>query len=139
MRQRTLKPLRYLRLYRTMPHTAVEPHYGPSTEVAINFPISGFKNSFMNWYENPDDNVEPDGNTIDGFSQLRILDPLRLVLIESLILDQPTLVKTDGVTDIQHHSDSQRLVLRVGFVDDVLMSEIETVFDFSGIIDKTGI
>lgn len=139
IRQRTIKPIRYLRLYRTMPHTVVEPHYGPSTEAAINFPIVGYKNSFMNWYSNPQDNVEPDGNVVDGFKQLRIIDMQRLKMIDTLVLDKPTIVKTDGVTDVQHHSESQRLILRVGFVDDVLMSELDEVFDFSGIIDKTGI
>ena len=104
------------RFYNIPPGGELEPHIdnhaNAKNKIAFNIPLLGTKNTTTDYYDTPDDNME--SVSAGGFGSLPILvikDRSRLVLIDSLELDQPTLVRTDRIHSVTNPNETSRLVL----------------------------
>jgi len=69
----------------------------------------------MDWYSCPDDNFD---NGRLGFNKTpasKVIDPTKLVKIDSTVIDRPTFVRTDVVHGIINNNNTRRLVLSLRF------------------------
>ena len=108
------------RFYNTPPNGMLIPHIDnlvtAPNKIGFNIPLSGTKNTFMNYYTTPEDNL---GVTLNGgFGSMPaqiIKDKTKLVLIDSFEVDQPTLLRTDMIHSVDNPNDSYRLILGMKF------------------------
>ena len=104
------------RCYNSPPFGGLGPHIDnlptARNKIGLNIPLAGTKNTFMNYYDTPSDNLEITHN--QGFGRMPaqlIKDKNRLVLIDSLEIDQPTLLRTDVIHSVTNPNETYRLVL----------------------------
>jgi hypothetical protein len=112
-------PIRMCRFYLTPAHDFLAPHADGTSDyrspIGLNIPISGYKNTTMDWYSCPDDNFE---NGHLGFNKTpasKVIDPTKLLKIDSTVIDSPTFVRTDVVHGIINDNITRRLVLSLRF------------------------
>ena len=112
-------PIRMCRFYLTPAHNFLIPHADGTSNyrspIGLNIPISGYQNTTMDWYSCPEDNFR-DGNY--GFNKTpasKVIDPTKLVKIDSTVIDRPTFVRTDVVHGIINNNNTRRLVLSLRF------------------------
>ena len=112
-------PIRMCRFYLTPAYDFLEPHAdGMSTRrspIGMNIPIRGYQNTTMDWYSCPEDNFR-DGDY--GFNQTpasKVINPTKLVKIDSTVIDCPTFVRTDVVHGVINNNITRRLVLSLRF------------------------
>jgi hypothetical protein len=103
------------RFYNSPPYYQMPPHIDnhPEAEnkIGFNIPLLGTKDTTMNYYSTPDDNLRL---TYTGFANMpaqTLKDYSKLTLLASFELDKPTLVRTDIIHDIVNQKDSNRLIL----------------------------
>jgi hypothetical protein len=121
---------RLFRFYNTPPYGMLGPHIDnlatAPNKIGFNIPLSGTKNTFMNYYTTPDDNL---GITLSGgFGSMPaqiIKDKSKLVLIDSIEIDKPTVLRTDLIHEVVNPNNSYRLVLGMKYIgkqiEDVLI------------------
>lgn len=104
------------RFYNSPPYGGLGPHIDnlstAKNKIGFNIPLAGTKNTVMNYYTTPEDNLEI-SHTV-GFGNLPaqlIKDKSRLVLIDSLEVDQPTLLRTDVIHEVVNNNETYRLVM----------------------------
>ena len=112
---------RLFRFYNTPPHGMLEPHIDNLAtapyKMGFNIPLSGTKNTFMNYYTTPEDNVSI--SLAGGFGSMPaqiIKDHTKLVLIDSIEIDKPTVLRTDLIHEVVNPNDSYRLVLGMKYI-----------------------
>lgn len=128
---KTLRGLpKLFRFYNTPPYGMLGPHIDNLNEarnkIGFNIPLSGTKNTFMNYYTTSEDNI---GVTqTGGFGSMpaqTIKDKSKLVLIDSIEIDKPTILRTDIIHEVINQNDSYRLVLGMKYIgkkiEDVLV------------------
>ena len=119
------------RFYNTPPFSKLLPHIDnvpkANNKIGFNIPLLGTKNTSMGYYETPKYNLEL---TYLGFgdapTQL-IKDMDKLVFVDSVEIDQPTLVRTDAIHGVDNPNPTNRLVLGMKFIG----SSFEDVFKFN--------
>jgi hypothetical protein len=104
------------RFYNTPPFGSLGHHIdnlsNAANKIGLNIPLAGTKNTAMNYYDTPIDNLEISHNA--GFNNMPaqlIKDKTRLVLIDSLEVDQPTLLRTDVIHEVVNNNETYRLVM----------------------------
>jgi hypothetical protein len=104
------------RCYNSPPFGGLGPHIDnlptAKNKIGFNIPLAGTKNTLMNYYDTPSDNLEQTPDL--GFGQLPaqiIKDKSKLVLIDSFEVDQPTLLRTDRIHSVTNPNETYRLVL----------------------------
>ena len=117
------------RFYNTPPFGALGPHIDnlstAKNRIGFNIPLAGTKNTAMNYYDTPSDNLEITHNLGFGSMPAQLIkDKTRLVLINSLEVDQPTLLRTDVIHSVSNPNDTYRLVLGMKLIG----STFEEVF-----------
>ncbi len=125
---------RLFRFYNTPPNGMLVPHIDniaqAPNKIGFNIPLSGTKNTFMNYYTTPDDNL---GITLSGgFGSMPaqiIKDKSKLVLIDSIEIDKPTILRTDLIHEVVNPNNSYRLVLGMKYVG----KQFEDAMDLSGL------
>ena len=112
---------RLFRFYNTPPNGMLGPHIdniaNASNQIGFNIPLSGTKNTFMNYYTTPEDNLDirHDGGFGSMPAQI-IKDHTKLVLIDSIEIDKPTVLRTDLIHEVVNPNDSYRLVLGMKYI-----------------------
>jgi hypothetical protein len=109
------------RFYNTPPNGMLGPHIDnlitAPNKIGFNIPLSGTKNTFMNYYTTPRDNLDITHTGGFGSSPAQIIkDKEKLVLIDSLEIDEPTLLRTDAIHEIDNPNLTYRLVLGMKFI-----------------------
>lgn len=107
------------RFYNTPPYTNLGPHIDnvPTAKIGLNIPLLNTKNTAMNYYDTPEDNLELQSE--GGFGGLPaqvIKDKRRLVLVDSIELDKPTLLRTDRIHEVINQNNSYRLILGMKYI-----------------------
>lgn len=107
---------RLYRFYNTPPGGFLGPHIdnvsSAKNKIGFNVPLLGTKNTKMDYYDTPADNLEL--FSTGGFGSLPtqlIKDNTKLVLIDSLELDQPALLRTDRIHSVTNPNETNRLIL----------------------------
>lgn len=100
------------RVYNTPPFGDLPPHFD-NNSISFNLPLMGTTNTQMNYYSNPSDNIEL---RYEGFRVPRELtkfpkDLSKIVLLESLELDKPALLRIDVLHSVTNNNPTYRLVL----------------------------
>jgi hypothetical protein len=109
------------RFYNTPPFENLVPHIDDlptaKTRIGFNIPLAGTKNTAMDYYTTPSDNLElrPTGGFGNSPAQT-IKDHTKLVLIDSLEVDQPTLLRTDVIHSVSNPNETYRLILGMKLV-----------------------
>jgi hypothetical protein len=108
------------RFYNTPPYGMLGPHIDNLTtapnKIGFNIPLSGTKNTFMNYYTTPQDNLDITHDGGFGAPAQIIKDKEKLMLVDSLEIDQPTLLRTDIIHEVVNPNLTYRLVLGMKFV-----------------------
>jgi hypothetical protein len=109
------------RFYNTPPYGMLGPHIDnlatAPNKIGFNIPLSGTKNTLMNYYTTPQDNLDITHNGGFGAMPAQIIkDKEKLVLVDSLEIDEPTLVRTDIIHEVTNPNLTYRLVLGMKFV-----------------------
>jgi hypothetical protein len=119
------------RFYNSPPFYDLVPHIDnmpdAKNKIGFNIPLAGTKNTAMNYYSTPADNLET--RETGGLGRLPtqfIKDKTRLVLIDTFEVDQPTLLRTDVIHSVSNPNDSYRLILGMKFIG----STFEEVYKF---------
>jgi len=109
------------RFYNTPPYSNLGPHIDnvstAPNKIGLNIPLLNTKNTAMNYYDTPEDNLEL--RSKGGFGGLPtqvIKDTRRLVLVDSIELDKPTLLRTDRIHEVINQNNSYRLVLGMKYI-----------------------
>lgn len=100
------------RVYNTPPFGGLATHADNNT-IAFNLPLYGTANTQMNYYSTPPDNVELKyaGFRVPQELTKIVKDQSKLILLESLELDQPALVRIDVLHDVVNNNPTNRLVI----------------------------
>lgn len=117
------------RFYNSPPFEGIGPHVdnlpNAKNKIGFNFPLMNTKNTLMDYYTNPYDNVKMLFNRgFGGDHSQGIKDISRLTLIDSVEIDVPTLVRTDVYHSVRNPNDSYRLILGMKFIG----TQFEQVF-----------
>jgi hypothetical protein len=109
------------RFYNTPPFGHIVPHIDnmpdARNKIGFNLPLAGTKNTAMNYYSTPADNLEIMKTGGFGGHPLQFIkDKTKLVLMDSFEVDQPTLVRTDVIHAVDNPNDSYRLILGMKFI-----------------------
>jgi hypothetical protein len=128
-------PVRMCRFYLTPSYDFLIPHADGISSyrspIGLNIPISGYQNTYMDWYSCPDDNFD-DGHL--GFNKTqasRVIDFNKIKKIDSTVIDCPTFVRTDIVHGVVNNNPTPRLVLSIRFPYSVRFGQnFEDVFRF---------
>ena len=131
-------PIRMCRFYLTPAYDFLEPHAdGMSTHrspIGMNIPIRGYQNTTMDWYSCPDDNFNNGYLGFNKTSASRVIDPTKLVKIDTTTIDCPTFVRTDVVHGIINNNPTSRLVLSLRFPYSIKFGQyFDEVFDLTGL------
>lgn len=120
------------RFYNSPPFEGIGPHVDnlpkAKNKIGFNFPLLNTKNTTMDYYHNPYDNVKMlyHGGFGRDHSQ-GIKDKSKLTLVDSVEIDVPTLVRTDKYHGVTNPNNSYRLILGMKFNG----TAFEQVFKFS--------
>lgn len=119
------------RFYNSPPFYELLPHkdnfMNARNRIAFNIPIAGTKNTIMNFYKTSDDNMIL---SYTGFGKAPMQlpkDNTKIVLVDSVEIDKPTLVRTDELHGVSNQNPTYRLVLSMKYSGD----SFEKVFKFS--------
>jgi hypothetical protein len=131
-------PIRMCRFYLTSAHDFLAPHADGTSDyrspIGLNIPIIGYQNATMDWYSCPDDNFD---NGYLGFNKTtasKVIDPSKLVKIDTTVIDCPTFVRTDVVHGIVNDNPTCRLVLSLRFPYSYKFGQnFEDVMELSGL------
>lgn len=109
------------RFYNSPPHDGLGPHIDnlptAKNRIGFNIPLLGVKNTVMNYYDTISDNLEIAHTVGFGSTPAQLIkDNTRLVLIDSFVVNQPTLVRTDRIHSVSNPNDTYRLVLGMKFI-----------------------
>jgi hypothetical protein len=131
-------PIRMCRFYLTPAHDFLAPHAdGTSTNrspIGLNIPISGYQNTTMDWYSCPDNNFDNGYLGFNKTSASKIIDPTKLIKIDTTSIDCPTFVRTDVVHGITNNNSTCRLVLSLRFPYSIKFGQqFEDVMVLSGL------
>lgn len=104
------------RFYNTPPFGGLGPHIDnlptAKNRIGFNIPLAGTKNTVMSYYYTPNDNLELTHNLGFGSMPAQLIkDNTKLILIDNLEIDQPTLLRTDVIHSVSNLNDTYRLVL----------------------------
>jgi hypothetical protein len=109
-----------LRFYNTPPFSKLGPHIDniPTAlnRIGFNFPLSGTKNTSMSYYDTPKDNLELSYTGFANMPTQLIKDNEKLSLVDSVEIDEPTLLRTDTIHGIDNPNATYRLILGMKFV-----------------------
>ena len=112
-------PVRMCRFYLTPARDFLTPHADGTSEyrspIGLNIPIIGYQNTTMDWYSCPDDNFKDGDYGFNKTPASKVIDPTKLVKIDSTVIDCPTFVRTDVVHGIINNNNTRRLVLSLRF------------------------
>jgi hypothetical protein len=112
-------PIRMCRFYLTPAYDFLEPHADGTSDwrspIGLNIPILGYQNTTMDWYSCPDDNFDNGRLGFNKTTASKVIDPTKLVKIDSTVIDRPTFVRTDVVHGIINNNNTRRLVLSLRF------------------------
>lgn len=109
------------RFYNTPPYGMLGPHIDnfntAKNKIGFNIPLSGTKNTFMNYYTTTEDNIDiaRDGGFGSAPAQI-VKDESKLVLIDSIEIDKPTILRTDLIHEVINQNNSYRLVLGMKYI-----------------------
>lgn len=108
------------RFYNTSPYGKLEPHVDnlatAPNKIGFNIPLSGTKNTLMNYYTTSQDNLESSLTAGFGDTPAQLIkDKEKLVLVDSVEIDHPTLVRTDIIHEVVNPNSTYRLVLGMKF------------------------
>ena len=110
-----------IRCYNTPPFSGLVPHIdnvkNARNQVALNIPLYGTQNTSMDYYSTEEDNLFL--TYTDGKANLPvqvIKDQNKLVLIDSIELDIPALVRTDVIHGIRNDNSTYRLIASFKFL-----------------------
>jgi len=113
-------PIRFCRFYLTPSDGTLGPHidgdFTNKSPLGLNLPIIGCENTYMNWYTTDIDNLCEGKYGFGKKDAIIIKDKNKLKLINSVIIDQPTFVRTDVLHEVINHKPSPRLVLSIRFI-----------------------
>ena len=104
------------RFYNTPPQSWLPPHLDGMADsvckIGFNIPLLNTENTYMRYYDTPEDNIKiayKDGFTL---APVRIIeDKSKLVPLDSIVIDKPTLLRTDITHQVDNYNNSYRLVL----------------------------
>jgi hypothetical protein len=121
-----------LRFYNTPPFGALDPHIDnladAKNKIGFNIPLAGTKNTSMNYYTTPRDNVDITHDGGFGAMPAQIIkDNKKLILVDSVEIDEPTLLRTDTIHGIDNPNSTYRLILGMKFVG----TTFEEVYKFN--------
>jgi len=107
---------RLFRFYNSPPFGGLGPHIDnlptAKNRIGFNIPLAGTENTLMNYYDTPSDNLEITHNLGFGSMPAQLIkDKSRLVLIDSVEIDQPTLLRTDVIHSVTNPNETYRLVM----------------------------
>lgn len=117
-------PIWFYRFQITLPNDELVPHIDGTKEkpriYTLNFPIMRKYNSTMTWYKYDTDNWETQpislGGKLGHNAKAGVpLDMSKLEISEQIIVDRPTLLRTDIPHSLQNYNDQYRSVLSVRF------------------------
>jgi len=119
------------RFYNSPPFYNLVPHIdnmpAARNKIGFNIPLAGTKNTAMNYYSTPADNLETkETGGLGGLPTQFIKDKTKLVLIDSFEVDRATLLRTDVIHSVSNPNDSYRLILGMKFIG----STFEEVYKF---------
>lgn len=109
------------RFYNTPPHDGLGPHIDNSptakNRIGFNIPLAGTKNTVMNYHDPLHDNIELHHTVGFGSMPAQLIkDYTKLILIDSLEIDQPTLLRTDRIHSVSNPNDTYRLILSMKLI-----------------------
>lgn len=125
---------RLFRFYNTPPYDMLVPHIDnlvtAKNKIGFNIPLSGTKNTFMNYYTTTEDNIRITHHGGFGSMPAQVIkDKSKLVLTDSIEIDKPTILRTDLIHEVINQNNSYRLVLGMKYIG----KQIEDVMDLSGL------
>ena len=125
---------RQFRFYNTPPYGMLGPHIDNLTtannKMGFNIPLSGTKNTFMNYYTTTGDNIDVAHNGGFGSMPAQVIkDISKLILTDRIEIDKPTILRTDLIHEVINPNDSYRLVLGMKYIG----KQFEDVMDLSGL------
>ena len=112
---------RLFRFYNTPPHGMLGPHIDnlitAKNKMGFNIPLSGTKNTFMNYYTTTEDNIDVTHDGGFGSMPAQVIkDESKLILTDSIEIDKPTILRTDLIHEVLNPNNSYRLVLGMKFI-----------------------
>jgi hypothetical protein len=127
-------PVRLCRFYLTPPNELLDPHIdgliANRSPIGLNFPIIGWENTTMEWYDCPKDNLVDGEYGFGKINSSMVVDRTRLVKVDSVTIDVPTFVRTDIVHGVTNLNPFKRLILSVRWYNnDTLGQHFNQVFD----------
>lgn len=119
------------RFYNSPPFSELSPHVdnvsGAANQIGFNIPVLGTSNTRMNYYDTPSDNIELQyTGGFGGLPTQLIKDITKLVLTDSIEIDEPTLLRTDKIHEVVNNKETNRLILGMKFIG----TTFEEVFKF---------
>ena len=109
------------RFYNTPPFGGLVPHIDNTdlskNKIALNIPLSGTKNTTMDYYTTVEDNLYLTYTEGKSYLPVRVIkDESQLTVVDSLELDTPALVRTDTIHGVKNNNDTYRLIVSLKFV-----------------------
>lgn len=117
-------PVLFYRFQITQPNGVLPPHIDGTKEkpriYTLNFPIIREYNSMMTWYHYDPENWETKPVSLDGKLGNKAkaglpIDSKQLEISEQIIVDKPTLLRTDIPHSLENYNDQYRAVFSVRF------------------------
>jgi len=132
-------PIRLCRFYLTPPNETLEPHIDGlvvnRSPIGLNFPIIGWENTTMDWYDCPIDNLIDGGYGFGNINSCKVVDMTKLVKVSSVTIDVPTFVRTDVVHGVTNINPTKRLILSIRWYNNnTLGQNFNEVFDLEKFI-----
>lgn len=109
------------RFYNTPPFGELLPHIDnvdrAKNKIALNIPLSGTKNTTMDYYTTVEDNLYLTYTEGKAYLPVQVIkDESQITVIDSLELDTPALVRTDVIHGVKNNNDTYRLIVSLKFV-----------------------
>jgi len=118
------------RFYNTPPFSKLGPHIDnvPTAlnRIGFNLPLLGTKNTSMSYYDTPKDNLQISYTGFANMPTQLIKNNERLVLVDSVEIDKPTLLRTDAIHGVDNPNATYRLILGMKFIG----TTFESVYRF---------
>jgi|694.fasta_scaffold21455_9 hypothetical protein len=108
------------RFYNTPPFSNLVAHIDntpwATNRIGLNVPLAGVENTQMNYYTTPEDNLELRYAGFVNEAAQFIKDKSKLVLSDTVVVDQPTLLRTDCIHDVVNDNPTRRIVMGMKFI-----------------------
>jgi hypothetical protein len=119
------------RFYNSPPFSELPPHkdnvVNARNKIGFNIPIHGTENTVMNFYKTLDDNMALSYTGFGNSPTQLLKDRSKIILVDSVVIDQPTLVRTDELHGVINQNPTYRLVLGMKYSGNTF----EEVFKFN--------